>query len=152
MLIKKWMGLAFYWGSFHYSCGPWLSVKVRYIQLSVSWGYTVVNKFKQNHNRIFNFKKRWNALAWRQTSGKTRIKLQQGIFWIACHVKVFCAHLLPKKGLWHLNASWRECGGLECTRRTSLSFTGTMPLVSQEDCSAAGLSGNSVQIGCNCWY
>lgn len=41
-------------------------------------------------------------------------------FWIACHVKVFCAHLLPKTGLWHLNASWRECGVLEFTRRTSV--------------------------------
>lgn len=50
-------------------------------------------------------------------------KLQEGIFLIAFHVKGFCANSLPNKGLWHLNASWRECGAVELTRRTSVSLS-----------------------------
>ena len=85
----------------------------------------------------------------RNNTGEKNVLNHNRVFLIVCHGKGFlCAF-----------ASEQEASTpkrlMTCSRAFGTSAFvphGAMALGSQEDCSAAGLPGNSAQIGCNCWY
>lgn len=115
----------------------------------------MVHKFKQNHNCIFDYKNEIHSEIHSRgckSSGKTtRIKLQQDVFFNSLSCKIILCVFDSDNGEFHTQTP--DEAGAAVNSGGELVFPSLDRCrCFQEDCSAAGLPANFVQIGCNCWY